>query len=155
MKVLVAWFLFVVVAIADARCASPTIVRAESRGGQWQVTVKHDGKFEFARKSAKGLKVQSKASIEVPGHHPSLFVSNSGRRFVIVDPYAGVAIYDQKGAIVKRYEPNDLLTENELENRPGKWTCHPEGTCVLGTKVERDGVLVSLSNGKKVRLERI
>ncbi len=155
MKSIGALVLFTLVAIANAECRDQMLISGVSRDGKWQVSIKNGGKFALALKNGTEFKIQSRGRLEATGHHQTVFVSNSGKRFVTVDIYAGITIYDTEGYIVTRLAPKDLLSASELENRPETWACHPEGKCITGMKTERGAVVVSLSNGKTVRLEGV
>jgi hypothetical protein len=61
------------------------------------------------------------------GHHLYVLVPDSGDRFVICDPHAGVGIYDNRGSTIALYLGDEFLDLDERLHRPFASGCHPEG----------------------------
>lgn len=64
------------------------------------------------------------------GHHQQLALGADASTIVVWDKYAGMEVFDGSARKVAFIDPSAALTPSEWRDRPGKWTCHPEGVWV-------------------------
>ncbi len=126
---------------------------AQSADGTVKVTVLHDGKLTVHRKGSTNRIYLGRWSGF--GHHQQVVISGDGSAFAIYDCYAGMEIFNGKGKKIALLLPRLLLSEKELKNVPGKWTCHPEGTWLKNPTFTfmKSYLEFTVYNGRKVRVD--
>lgn len=108
------------------KCAIYTDPRvATSQNGKVKVVAEFEGKLSIFRNGSKKPSVVTKWSQF--GHHFSVLVSPDGSTIVVHDPYGGLEVFNGSGKRVSLLAPDKFLSDEEREDIPGKWTCHPEG----------------------------
>jgi hypothetical protein len=118
----------------------------------YRLVLKLSGSYSIAVKWNGAWKTKAKGTVDVLGHHPQPWIANDGSTFVVADEYAGVGVYTAKGRALHALTPEELLTQEELRDRPGRWPCHGEGTCLKAYQVRGRNVVVTLSSNRKVSL---
>jgi hypothetical protein len=123
-----------------------------SGDGSTRVIVTPQNKILVYRKGSKNPVVTG-WSDRIP-HHTSLFVSQKGDTFALLDDYNSIQVFDKRGFQVGRTTPEACMSEGERRGRPGKWACHPEGTWVTTPEVsfKSDRISFRLYNGRKVEV---
>lgn len=118
-----------------------------------KVVVSHDGNFTIQRKGTRYAKLVGHWSGF--GHHQQVVMSRDGSAFAIYDRYAGMEVFDAKGKKVAFLEPNKVLSKQEMEKIPGKWTCHREGTWLEKPSFDfkTDRLEFTIYNGRKVSVD--
>lgn len=138
---------------ARANCLVQPVQSALSPSGKFKATLSVNGVLKLWRLDAKSKKFVAKTGgkLEARGHHVSLFVPDSGDRVVVFDVWEGVGVYRTNGSEIRYHAGSSLLTPEELESAPDKWTCHPAGAFFDSMSLGRDGTAqVKLHNGRKV-----
>lgn len=141
-----------IAAICLAKCAMFTENTVLSSNGKYKLHLKGTGDFELYFKGRKGFRQISGGKIALKGHHPKITLLDSGDRFIVADTYDGIGIYSARGKTIRFRKPEDVLSKDELEQRPGKWACHEEGTWMRAMEVKSDTVLVTLYTENKFQL---
>lgn len=117
-------------------CAAPVLAKCRvsaeegvSRNGLVKVVPALEGECSILvrTKPDAAFVLKKKAAMPLFGHHVKTLVPNSGTHFVLFDPYAGLEFHRADGTLLKRLEPETLLSAKELTSRPGSFACHPEG----------------------------
>ncbi len=144
-------------AVALAKCA-PSARGNASANGKWKIEPTVEGTFKLLALDEKKKDWVEKTSgkFDVFGHHLVGYVTDDGAHWVLHDEYAGFAIYEAGGKLVRKLAPSDLLTKEELEKTPHQWPCHTEGEWSdKSVELSSDSKTVTfgLYTKKKVELE--
>lgn len=147
--------LIATIATAGAfRCAIITNPRvATSADKRTTVVVLHEGKVLIYHKGSSQPKHITRWSCF--GHHQQLVVSGDGSAFAIYDVYGGMEVFEGEGKLVASLEPRLILSQKELSDTPGKWTCHGEGTWLEKPSFEfkKGRFEFTIYNGRKVTVD--
>lgn len=137
---------------ALGRCAILPVAHGRSASKEYRIELKREGTYTLYRKTTKGEVIAGRGEIEAPGHHPSITIDDQRKWILIVDHYAGYAVYDGYGKsnVVSR---STLLTAEEQRAAPGKWACHREGRWLKSHEVKGDILNLTLHSGRVVTVD--
>jgi hypothetical protein len=136
-------------ALALARCAEPGFKEVHSANHRYRLALDPKGSFKIMELGKAGVKVRARSKFAPLGHHYEPAMSNDGKFFVLVDRNAGLQVYRDSGQEMLSASPEDLLSDDELEKREGKWACHPEGQWLRQYRVNGRSIDLTLSGGRK------
>jgi hypothetical protein len=150
--VVAALVIFVDTEAALAKCGPQPAIRVVSISTIFGLNIDFDRKNTFSV-IRNGEKIAS-GELIASGHHLGGLIDDTGAFFVLHDKYEGLTIYNRTGQVLKHFLSRQLLSFREEQTRPGKWTCHMEGSWSSGVSLGADGtVVVRTHEGRRIVID--
>lgn len=114
------------------------------------VVIDRNQKILVYKRGSKLAKFAGK--IDESPHHLHITLSKNADTIVLLDDYDGLQIFDGQAKLLKRVTPEGVLKAKELEDRPGKWACHPTGVWVKDPNLTflPDRVSLNIYSGRRI-----